>query len=83
MKQVHVFASYVDDVIDMLTMALNELLFFFENHFDEAFVVLADPISIIAILHLEFGVSLHRDIFKLGHLWWYHDNRCSSSSGWF
>jgi hypothetical protein len=83
MKQVHVFASYVDDVIDMLTMALNELLFFFENHFDEAFVVLADPISVIAILHLEFGVSLHRDIFKLGHLWWYHDNRCSSSSGWF
>jgi hypothetical protein len=46
-------------------------------------VVLADPISVIAILHLEFGVSLHRDIFKLGHLWWYHDNRCSSSSGWF
>lgn len=53
-EQVHILAGNVHHVIDVLSVALDKLFLFFENHLDQTLVILTDPVGVVAILHLKF-----------------------------
>ena len=74
MQKVHIFPCNVDDVIDVLSMTLNQFFFFLQNHFDQTFMVFTDSFSIFTVLLLTVFVRLHRYLFQVGHFRGHNDN---------
>ena len=57
MQKVHVFPGNIHNVIDVLSVTLDQLLLFLQYYLYQTLVVFTYPIDIIAILHFEFMVG--------------------------
>jgi len=53
MQQHHLLFDKVDYVIDVLSVAPDEVLFFLQDHLDQLLMVVADLINVIPILRLQ------------------------------
>jgi len=67
MQQHHLLFDEVNHIIDVLSVASNQLLFFLQDHFYQALVVIADFVHIRPILLIQLLVGYY---CHLGHFNW-------------